>query len=304
MDLSIVIVNWNTRAMLRQCLESIYANPPCGVFEVWVVDNASTDDSQAMVKEHFSQARLVENAQNVGFARANNLAIRQVHGRYVLLLNSDTIVKPGALESLVRFMDARDEAGACGSRLLNPDGTLQYSCYLKPTLWREFLRLFHLGSLRGDGSYPMANWPLDQAQEVDILQGAVMMLRRETLEQVGLLDEDFFMYSEDFDLCSRIQKENWKLYWVPWSEVIHFGGQSTKLVATDMFLHLYQSKLMFMRKHYGRSVANAYKFVLLVSALSRILLAPISLIEHPQARQRHQALSAYYRRLITSLPGM
>ncbi len=304
MDLSIVIVNWNTREMLRQCLESGYAHPPSCDFEVWVVDNASTDGSQAMVSEQFPQARLFENQENAGFASANNVAIRQATGRYILLLNSDTIVKPGALEALVRFMDEHGEAGACGARLLNPDGSLQYSCYLRPTLWKEFLRMFHLGGLRGDGCYHMSSWDLDRAKEVDVIQGAALMLRMEALEQVGLFDENFFMYSEDFDLCYRIQKASWRLYWVPWSEVVHFGGQSTKLVATEMFLHLYQSKLLFMRKHYGRFVANAYKCILLFSALFRLLLAPLSFIERPLARQQHQALSYHYRRLITALPGM
>ncbi len=304
MDLSIVIVNWNTLELLKGCLNSIYTYPPSGEFEVWVVDNASQDGSSAMVEECFPQVSLINNPRNAGFAYANNLAIRQASGRYVLLLNPDTLVKPGALEALVRFMDEHPEAGASGARLLNPDGSLQVSCYVRPNLTNEFLRMFHLDGLFPHTHYRMSTWALDQPREVDVIQGACLMLRREALEQVGLLDDEFFMYSEDYDLCYRIQKRNWRLYWVPWSEVIHFGGQSTKQVASEMFLRLYQSKLLWMRKHYGGTAAAQYKCILVFSALFRILLTPFTWVEQPQTRRRHQSLSENYRRLLAALPYM
>jgi GT2 family glycosyltransferase len=304
MDLSIIIVNWNTRELLRQCLGSVYAHPPCGEYEIWVVDNASKDGSSEMVQELYPQVRLLNNPVNSGFAYANNLALRQAAGKYALLLNADTLVKPNALEALVRFMDDHPESGAAGSRLLNSDGTLQVSCYIEPTLKNEFLRMFHLNGLVSGSSYRMSTWEVEKAREVDILQGASLMLRSKTLEHVGLLDEDFFMYSEDYDLCHRIKKAGWRLYWVPWSEVIHFGGQSTRQVAAEMFLRLYQSKLLCMRKHYGAPAAVAYKSILLFSALFRLSVSPLAWLERPQDRQRHRSLSENYLRLLTALPSM
>jgi GT2 family glycosyltransferase len=304
MKLSIIIVNWNTRELLKQCLTSVYANLPSGAYEVWVVDNASKDGSSEMVRGHFPQVKLVNNAVNSGFAYANNLALRQAAGEYALLLNSDTIVKPNTLEALVRFMDEHPEAGAVGSRLLNPDGSLQVSCYVQPTLKNEFLRMLHLDGVVPGSRYKMSTWEVEKAREVDIVQGASLVLRSQTLEEVGLLDEDFFMYSEDYDLCYRIKKAGWRLYWVPWSEVIHFGGQSTRQVAADMFLRLYQSKLLCMRKHYGAPAAAAYKSILLISALFRLSVTPLAWLVPPQERQRHRFLSENYRRLLLALPNM
>jgi N-acetylglucosaminyl-diphospho-decaprenol L-rhamnosyltransferase len=304
MELSIIIVNWNTRELLKQCLESVYACSPNCTFEVWVVDNASTDGSADMVTENFPLVRLITNQENVGFARGNNQAACQAAGRYIMLLNSDTIVYLGALDRLTRFMNEHPEAGASGPKLLNPDGSLQYSCYLTPTVGREFRRLFHLGGIRHDGSYPMEKWQVDNTREVDILQGAALLLRGDALAQVGLLDEGFFMYSEDYDLCYRIKKAGWHLYWVPWAEVVHFGGQSTRMVAAEMFLHLYASKLKFFRKHYGRLPTWGYKLVLTLSALYRLALAPLAYLLRPQSRQRDNVLSEHYRHLLAALPNL
>jgi len=304
MDLSIIIVNWNTRDLLAQCLQSVYAHPPEGEFEVWVVDNASTDGSAEMVRERFPQARLIRNAENVGFARANNQAIRQSSGRYVLLLNPDTEVKPGALETLVQFMDAHPEAGAAGARLLNPDGTLQSSCHPFPTLGREFWRLFHLDALRLCACYEMARWDPETLRPVDVVQGACVILRRKALDQVGLLDEDYFIYTEEVDLCYRLRQGGWRIYWAPQATVVHYGGQSTRQMPAEMFLRLYESKLLYFRKHHSRQAARAYKLILLAAATARLLLSPLAWLERPPQRQQHLALARCYRRLVRTLPEM
>ena len=239
MKLSIIIVSWNTVDLLAQCLESIYAYPPDGEFEVLVVDNASTDNSVQLVGEQFPQVKLFENKVNVGFAGANNQAIQQSLGSYVLLLNPDTEVKASALEDLLQFMDRHPQAGAVGARILNPDETLQTSCYPTPTLLREFWRLFHLDVFWPYGSYHMADWNLQKSREVDILLGACLLLRRTVLDQIGLMDESYFIYSEEVDLCYRVQQAGWHLYWVPQAQVIHYGGQSTQQVAAEMFMRLY-----------------------------------------------------------------
>jgi hypothetical protein len=303
-NLSVVIVNWNTRDLLAGCLSSIYTDPPSEPFEVLVIDNASTDGSAQMVREHFPQTRLIENHKNLGFARANNQAIRKSNSRYVLLLNPDTEVGSGALEKLVEYMEQNPRVGAAGSRLLNPDGSLQISCFPTPTLFRELWRLFHLDTVYPLGTYAMKTWELDSARPVDVLMGACMILRRETLHQVGLFDEDYFMYSEETDLCNRIQRAGWGLSWVPQAKVMHYGAQSARQVSADMFMNLYHSKIIYFRKNHGRLVGNLYKLILLAAALARLAITPVALLEKPLQRQKHLTLAQHYRRLVLALPRM
>lgn len=302
--LSIIIVNWNTRDLLAQCLQSVYDTVQGLEFEVFVVDNGSSDGSAAMVREWFPQVHLIENQENVGFARANNQAIRQSTGRYVLLLNPDTEVQPGALEMLVHFMEEHSQAGAAGARLLNPDGTLQPWCDPAPTLSRESWRLFHLDVFWPYGRYNMATWDLRTPREVDVVPGACLIIRQEALDQVGLLDEDYFIYSEEVDLCYRLRQAGWRIYWVPQSEVIHYGGQSTQQVAAEMFLRLHQGKVLYFRKHHGQPAACAYRLILLAAALTRLLLSPLAWLERSPRRQQHLTLASYYWRLVKVLPGM
>ncbi|MBV7340255.1 glycosyltransferase family 2 protein [Chloroflexi bacterium TSY] len=261
--LSIVIINWNTRDLLKACLESVdeerSALTDLGI-ETIVVDNASSDDSVQMLQEQFSWVKLIENDNNLGFARANNQAIAISQGEYVLLLNSDTIVKSGALKTLIQFMEQNPDAGACGSRLLNPNGTLQISCSPAPTVWSELYRLLYLDNLYPLAIYRMHGWSTSEPRLVDNVQGAAMLLRRRVIETVGVLDDQYFMYTEEVDLCRRIRVAGWKIYWVPQSRIIHYGGQSSKQIAAEMFLHLYLSKLIYIRKHYGQTYGSLYKF--------------------------------------------
>lgn len=302
MDLSIVIVNWNTRELLGQCLASIYAHPPTAEFETLVVDNASTDGSVEMVRTRFPQVRLMPNRENVGFARANNQAIRVSTGQYVLLLNPDTEVYPDALDCLVRFLVDRPSVGAVGPRVLNPDGTLQLSCYPAPTLSRELWRLFHLDALYPYGNYAMTGWRQDVARAVEGLLGACLMLRRSVLDEVGLLDEDYFIYSEEVDLCRRVHAAGWALYWAPEARIIHYGGQSTRQVATEMFLHLYKSKIIYFRKHYGPLGAWLYKMILLLAAVSRLMMTPAAILSSSERRRSQLATAARYQQLVRALP--
>ncbi len=304
MDLTVVIVNWNTRELLAQCLDSVYHDIPQRAIEVFVVDNHSSDGSSTMVREQYPQVRLIENVENVGFARANNQAIRCSEGRYILLLNSDTVVKPGAFDALIEFMDEHPRAGGCGARLLNSDGSLQYSCSPSPSLVGEFKRLFHLPGIRPDGYYPMHQWDQSLARPVDVLLGACLLLRHEVLDRVGLLDEDYFMYSEEVDLCHRVKSAGWDLFWVPQAQVIHLGGQSTRQVSEMMFLRLYQAKLIYFRKQHGRWQALLYKLILMAAASYRLLLTPLVWLQKPSKRQAVLSLAGNYQRLLLRLPGM
>jgi hypothetical protein len=247
---------------------------------------------------------LISNSNNPGFAKANNQALRICSGECVLLLNPDTIVKPGAIEKLVNFLDDFPEAGAAGARLLNPDGSLQRSASPKPTVFREFWRLFHLDGLKFVAKYPMKRWSIEQTREVDILKGACMIIRRKALNEVGLLDEEYFMYSEEVDLCTRLTQSGWHLYWVPDAAVIHFGGQSTQQLAGEMFLRLYEGKIKYYRKHQSKLAVMVYKFILGIATLVRLVLTPLALFEEPTQRRRHLDLSHNYRQLLISLPSL
>jgi GT2 family glycosyltransferase len=305
--LSIIIVNWNTCSLLERCLASVWKDVRIAdglQVETFVVDNASTDESVSMVRTRFPQVKLIENQDNGGFARANNQAIRASQGRYVLLLNPDTEVRPSALETLIRFMDAHPDAGAAGSRLLNSDGTLQRSAHPLPTLSREFWRLFHLDALWSYSCYRMGQWDEKEPREVEVVKGACLILRREALKQVGLLDESYFIYSEEVDLCYRLHQAGWRVYWVPQAVVMHYGGQSTRQTAGEMFIRLYQGKLFYFRKHYGRGTFRAYKLLLLFASLARLCMSPLAWLERPPERQRHLTLASYYSRLIRSLPKL
>ena len=303
-SLSIIIVSWNTRKLLEDCISSILANPPTLPLDIWVVDNASSDTSPMMVREHFPEVHLMANHENVGFGRANNQAIQRCTGTYVLLLNPDTLITTGALQTLIDFLETQPQAGAAGAKILNPDSSLQISSHPRPTLSREIWRMFHLDALWPYSAYPLTKWQVGQPQEVDVLMGACLLIRREVLDQVGVLDEDYFMYSEEVDLCYRIQRAGWRLYWVPEAEVVHFGGQSSQQAATEMFLNLYRSKIIYFRKHYGWLVTQVYKSILRTAALLRLMLAPFILFEDSSRRQKHLTLVDRYWRLVLALPRM
>jgi GT2 family glycosyltransferase len=303
MELSIIIVSWNVRDYVIRCLSSIFAHPPACTFEVWVVDNVSTDGTPEQVRSEFPHVHLINSQTNVGFAGGNNQAIRQSTGRYVLLLNPDTEVRPGALTALVEYLEAHPRTGAVGPRLLNPDGSLQVSCFPFPTLGRELWRLFHLDALRPVSQYAMHQWPLSAPRAVDVIQGACLALRRETLDQTGLLDEAYFIYTEEVDLCYRIQRAGWSLFCLPYAEVVHHGGQSTQQAATRMFLNLYKSKLQYFRKHRGAGAARLYKLILLTAALARLGLTAFTWLEAAPRRERHLKLAGNYVHLLKALPA-
>jgi GT2 family glycosyltransferase len=307
LDLAIIIVNWNTPDYLSACLDSVLVELsawPEGSVETYVVDNASADHSVNLVREQYPWVKLIENATNVGFARANNQAAQITTGRNLLLLNSDTELHPGALRTMVTFLDTHPQAGAVGARLLNSDGTLQESAHPAPTLGRELWYLCHLDKLHPIAIYPMEEWPIDQPRSVEILKGACLMFRQTVLDEVGLLDEDYFMYSEEVDLCKRTLQAGWLLYWEPRAVVVHHGGRSTEKVAFSMFMHLYKGKIMYFRKRHGRATAALYKLVLAFAIILRLLVAPISLIERPPKRDLHQEMARRYYHLLTALPTL
>jgi GT2 family glycosyltransferase len=270
-DLSIVIVSYNVRELLEQCLSSVTSRQSsvarhnlttdyCRLTtEIIVVDNASRDGSAAMVRARFPSVHLIENVENRGFAAANNQAFVHTRGRYVLMLNPDTVVRAGTLETLVQFMDAHPHAGACGGRLLYADGALQHSAFMFPTLPQILLDFFPLNwrltESRINGRYPRAWYARGAPFEIDHPLGADLLVRRAVAEQVGWLDEQFFIYCEEIDWCMRIKRAGWQIWCVPQAEIVHHEAQSTRHASRreQMFVELWRARSRLFAKHYSRA---------------------------------------------------
>ena len=273
-DLSIIVVNWNTCTLLAQCLQSLEDTIRDAHFEVWVVDNGSSDESVAMIRRQFPKTHLITNSENVGFVRANNQALAHCQGRYVLLLNSDTKVLPGSLDEAVRFMDAHPQAGLAGVRLLNPDETFQASYTPFPTLWGEFLILSRLGRLLIRPTFPSYGPHVEEgAQRIEgYVEGAYLLARREAMQQVGGMDERIYMYAEDTDWCYRFYQAGWEVWYLPQAPIIHYGGQSTKKRVGRMEAELYRSRVYFFRKHYGAFPAFLLKTMIYTLTLVKLFV--------------------------------
>ena len=257
MRLSIVFLNYNTRDLTRQALNSVLAAAEGLTAEIFVVDNASVDGSADMVAEEFPQVKLICNEANVGFAAGNNVALRQVTGEYVLLINTDTIVRRDALRTMVEFLDAHPEAGACGCKILDPDGTLQLDSRRGfPTPLAAFCKMSGLSRFFPKhpliAHYHMTYLDPEQTAEVEVLSGSCMMVRKAAMDQVGLLDEDYFMYGEDIDWCYRFYQAGWKSYYVPTTSIIHFRGESGRGVPLRILYRKSRAMSIFVNKHMAR----------------------------------------------------
>lgn len=259
-NLSVCLVSWNTRELLREALESIYQNTKETSLEVIVVDNASGDGSAEMVKELFPQVRLIANETNRYLSAALNQALRVSRGRHVVFLGSDAVVMSGALDCMLRFMKGRKEVGAVGGKIINPGGSIQLTCARTfPTLFTELVKGTSLDRVfpqsRFWGKYLMSWWDHNEAREVDLLDAACLMVRKEVVEQVGFLDEDFPLYSQDLDWCYRIKKAGWGVYYLPEAKVFHYDASSTRQVNSPQIkwstVECRRSMLRFFKKHYG-----------------------------------------------------
>jgi hypothetical protein len=307
-DASIIIVNWNTKGLLESCLKSIFEQTQDIRYEVMVVDNGSSDGSAAMVKGRFPQVILIENAENHGFAAANNQGMAVAQGRYVLLLNSDTIILDNAISKVVHFADSHPEAGVVGCRVLNPDRTVQPTCFMFPSLLNMILSCFYLYKLfpqnRFFGRESMTWWQRDDLREVDVVSGCFMLVRRKAIQEVGMMDDSFFMYGEETDWCWRFKHANWKALFSPIAEIIHYGGQSTKQAAPEMILQLKGSILRFLRKNRSWLEYKLSCFLVWLFFLLRIPALFVKFILNPTDRTdtwvRMVAYAAGTKRLLLS----
>lgn len=271
--LSVIIVSYNVADLLRECLRSVYASRGVDP-EVWVVDNCSSDGSAAMVAQEYPQARLLESPCNGGYAYANNLALSQAQGDYLLLLNPDTLLPPQALAEMLAFMEERPEVGMAGPKLVREDGSLDLACRRSfPSPAVSFYRMIGLSKRlphsRRFGRYNLTYLDPDQEAEVDSVVGAFMMVRRQAVEQVGLLDEAFFLYGEDLDWAMRIKKTGWKVVYNPRVVVLHRKASSSNRDIRRATAEFYRSMLIFYRKHYAPQTIPPVNWLILGAIYAR-----------------------------------
>lgn len=294
-DLSVVILNWNVRDLLDRCLDSIRSSRY--TIEMIVVDNASTDDSVVMVRDKYPQVTLMVNEGNRGFTGGNNQGIATAQGRYVLVLNPDTEVVGDALDRLVAFLEAEPQVGAVGPMLLNPDRSIQPSRRRFPTVLTGFFESTWLQSLAPRGMlrrYYVEDVSANVVQDVDWLNGACTLFRREVLDRVGVYDEmNFFMYSEELDLCRRIKAAGWRIAYVPEAQVIHYEGKSSEQADAARHIRFNTSKVRYFRKWHGRVVAGALRLWLLSQYVWQIGLEAIKWAPGQQRELRRQRIGVY-----------
>jgi hypothetical protein len=269
MHISIIVVNWNVKALLCQCLHSLLTaaqTSPHLTTEIIVVDSASSDGSAELVRREFPQVRLIASEKNLGYAGGNNTGVAAARGRYLFLLNPDTVVQPEALGHMVSYLEAHLQVGAVGPRLLWPDGTTQSSRRRFPTLGSLFWESTLLGQWfphnRHAQRYHLADQSPEQTQKVDWVVGAAMMIRREAWQQVGPIDSNFFMYFEETDWCYRCTQAGWEIHYLPVARVTHYEGKSSEQVVAERTLRFQRSKLYYARRYFGPAWAALLRLFL------------------------------------------
>lgn len=300
-DISFIIVNWNTRDILIDCLNSIYKTVTDIGFEIYVVDNNSTDGSREATKKRFPDVKLIENKTNTGFAHANNQALRIMQGRFAVLLNTDAVLQEGAIKSLLSFMNNSPEAGIAGVQLLNQDGSRQNSIDNFPSPETEILNKSILRFFFPD-KYPGKSRIHHNPIEVDSVVGACMMVRKEAMDEVGLFDEDYFIFLEETDWCFRMHKKGWKVYHVPDARVFHLSGHSKKNTPWESQIEYYKSLYKFFRKNRGTVSCLTIRILkpckIFINLVLNILGNLITLFQNENLRNR---LLKYHKLLMWHL---
>lgn len=285
MDVTVVIVSYNVADLLDKCIESIKIETSCQ-YEIIVVDNNSEDNSVEMLTTKHSDVIFIQNRTNLGFSKANNQAFRISKGRYIFMLNPDTVILNGAIDKLVDFMDTQHKAGACGPKNTDQKGRLQHNCHHFPDLLMRVVECLQLKRLfpqhRYFGREHMTYWSYDEIKEVDWITGCSLLIRREALQQVGLLDEKYFMYSEETDLCYRLRKRGWQILFYPLAYIIHYGGESAlsqfkeKVFSKSITNYLFATRYYFFKKNYGylrwfglKTLDTLYYLIIIIKNLFR-----------------------------------
>lgn len=304
-DLSIIIVSWNVRELLRSCLNSILNTPiePYTV-EVIVVDSASVDGSAEIVRSNYPQVKLLALSENVGFTRGNNLGLAQADGRYLMLLNPDTEVIGSALAQLMTYMDANPTVGIVGPHTLNTDGSTQSTRRRFPTVsvglfestWAQALAPRSIME-----RYTASDVPDTAIADVDWVQGSALMARREIYDDIGGLDEAYIMYSEELDWCKRAKSTGWRVIYHGGAQIIHHGGKSSEQVTARKHIHFQESKLHYFRKYHGRAIAQGLRIWLLMNYMGQIFLEGMKALLGHKRDMRKERIQAYWQVLRSGL---
>jgi GT2 family glycosyltransferase len=273
MDLTFIIVSWNTRDYLLRCLQTIKQDVGSSTAEIIVVDNASSDDSVSAVRSHFPDVVVVQSEKNLGFAKANNVGLHLARGKYICLVNSDVEVLQGCIPRMLEYMQEHPEIGVLGPRVLNEDLSIQQSCKKAPSIWTAFCRTCGLDSLFPDSDFFASEMlvvrSLDRIRPVDILSGCFWMVRAEAIQEVGKLDEAFFIYSEDKDWCMRFWKAGWRVIYFPEARAIHFGGASSSRDPQYFSVEMCRANLQYWKKYHGTVAQAGFRMLQLVQYLLR-----------------------------------
>lgn len=302
-DLSIIIVSWNVKALLADCLRSVAAGSGEIAVETIVVDGASADGSADMVAQQFPWVKLIACDQNVGFPRGNNIGMEQAAGRHILLLNPDTELVGDALKVLVAYLDQHAEVGGVGPMLLNPDGSVQSSRRRFPTLMTGLLESTWLAPL-GPGvmrRYYAQDLPDDVEADIDWVVGACLMVPRQVAAQVGGMDEAYFMYSEELDWCRRIKDAGWKVRYLPAAQVVHHEGKSSEQAVTARHINFQRAKLRYFYKYHGRLKGWILRVVLLKNYAFQLLIELAKGVLGHRRQLRRQRVRAYWQVLRSGL---
>lgn len=285
---SVIIVSWNAREYLMQCLASLTPAVCRYPMEIIVVDNASSDGSAEAVASAFPQVHLLRNPANLGFARANNLGIAASTGRYACLVNSDVKVLPDCISRLVDFCEEHPTVGMVGPRIIGRDGNLQRSCRGFPGVWNMFCRALALDAFfpgsRWLSGFLLSHWPQDSLRQVDMLTGCFWLVRRQALAQVGPLDERFFMYGEDMDWCKRFWLKGWQLIFVPSAEAIHYGGASSSNAPVRFYIERHRADLQYWDKHHSRPAVFCFFLICCLHLVLRALGYSLAFVIKSRAR--------------------
>jgi GT2 family glycosyltransferase len=309
MDISVIIVGWNARHYLELCLESLTTTPPRRCVEIIVVDNASGDGSVEMIEAKFPSVKVIRNSENLGFAKGNNVGIRQCQGRYVALVNPDVIVFPGCLDVLADFLEQHPQVGNVGPRVLNPDMTLQSTCRRFPTMWNNFCSATSLATVFKNSRFfageHMFYFPHDRTLPVDVLVGCFSMIRREALDDVGLLDENLFMYGDDVDWCRRCWNAGWQVVFFPGAKAIHDRGKITAPYPVRFAVAQQRSVLHYWRKHHGFWGVMGIRSIILSHHLVRYVFTVVAGLSRAKrsAKEevRRQVSGACLRELLSGI---
>jgi GT2 family glycosyltransferase len=305
MDASIIIVSWNTRRILLKCLESLAQCQIKCRTEVIVVDNGSEDGSQGAVRRRFPNAKLIENRANLGFAKANNIGIKEATGKYLCLINSDVKVREECIDRLVRYMDANAGIGMVGPKILNPDLTVQDSCRRFPSLWTNLVVAVGLDKLfpksRVFYGEHMLFFSHDKVLDLDYIAGCFMLVRRETIDQIGLMDERFFIYQEEVDWCKRFWEGGWRISFFPGAEAIHHHGASSSRDPLRFALAQQRSVLLYWEKYYNFVERVTLICILSLRFASRLLIGYTLIFLWPGWRDELKERIAENKALFLSL---